>query len=97
MFGIFRNGPTRRYLCYLAFLAPVRLASAALQNITVDDQDFSLLTYAPSADWRHDPLIGWEHDFYNESRSYTWMPNAFVSFNFTGACHLHSQPCYKMS
>lgn len=88
MFGIIRNISTRLHiLLVLAYLSNLRPASAAPQNITVDDQDFSLFTYRPAGNWSHDPLLGWEHDFYGDSRSYTWLPNAYVSFTFTGACH----------
>jgi len=59
--------------------------SAALQNVTIDDQVFSKITYSPASDWFHDPLIGWEYQFYNGSRSYTYVPGAFASFTFTGS------------
>lgn len=57
---------------------------AALQNVTVDDQDFTRIKYTNSDDWKHDPLIGLEHQFYNGSRSFTYVPGASASFSFTG-------------
>jgi hypothetical protein len=61
------------------------LVSAALQNATVDDQDLSLISYINPGDWFHDPLIGWEYQFNNGSRSYTWIPGASASLTFTGS------------
>lgn len=60
------------------------LVSAALQNTTIDDQDFSRISYVNASDWEHFPLAGYEDDFYNGTRSYTYVPGAFASFNFTG-------------
>jgi hypothetical protein len=57
---------------------------AALQNITIDDQDFTRITYENPGDWKHDPLIGYEYQFYNGSRSYTYVPGASASLSFTG-------------
>jgi len=56
----------------------------ALQNMTFDDQDFSVITYKNPEDWKHDPLVGFEYQFYNGSRSYTYVPGASASFGFTG-------------
>ncbi|KIM25525.1 hypothetical protein M408DRAFT_10361 [Serendipita vermifera MAFF 305830] len=65
----------------LALLPPV---FAVPQNSTIDDQDFSKITYVNPMDWDHSPLTGWEDHFYNGSRSYTWTPGATASFTFTG-------------
>jgi hypothetical protein len=66
-------------------LSPTALVSAALQNASVDDQDFSKISYINPLDWSHDPLIGWEYQFFNGSRSYTYIPGASASLTFTGA------------
>ena len=60
------------------------LVSAALQNTTIDDQDFSRISYVTASNWDHYPLTGYETFFYNRSRSYTYVPGAYASFNFTG-------------
>lgn len=93
MFGIFRNNsnpfPIFLILSYFTFLPSYLVfVSAALQNSTVDDQDFGLLSYVPPGNWSHDPLLGWETHFYNDSRSYTYMPGAYVTLTFTGAYHM---------
>jgi hypothetical protein len=63
---------------------------AALENSTIDDQDFSQIDYQPPSFWSHDPLIGYEQLFYDGSRSYTYTPKANATFVFTG--QLHAMP-----
>ena len=71
--------------CALILLALLpAFVFAVAQNSTIDDQDFSKITYAKATDWDHYPLTGWEVDFYNGSRSYTYVPGATASFTFTG-------------
>lgn len=60
------------------------LISAAPRNTTYDDQDFARITYTNDNDWQHQPLAGYEANFYNGSRSYTYVPGASATFNFIG-------------
>jgi hypothetical protein len=68
---------------FMALCFPISVLSA-LQNITIDDQDFTRITYMSSTNWKHDPLIGYEYEFNNGSRSYTYVPGASASLSFTG-------------
>ena len=70
------------FLFLLAFAT--HNAAAALVNATIDDQNFSLISYAPSNRWNHEPLLGWEDDFHNRSRSFTYSRAAIATFVFTG-------------
>ncbi|KIM20045.1 hypothetical protein M408DRAFT_30707 [Serendipita vermifera MAFF 305830] len=60
------------------------VVSAVPQNTTVDDQDYSRITYTNSEDWSHDPLQGYESFFVNGSRSFTYVRGASASFTFNG-------------
>ena len=68
------------------------LATADLQNSTIDDQIFSRINYVQPQYWAHDPLIGWEEQFFNGSRSYTYTPGAYASFTFTGEYFARPSP-----
>jgi hypothetical protein len=68
---------------FMALYFPISVL-AALQNITIDDQDLTRIIYMNSTDWKHDPLLGYEYEFYNGSRSYTYVPGASASLSFTG-------------
>jgi hypothetical protein len=57
---------------------------AALQNITIDDHNYTRIAYTPPSDWLHDPLIGSENLFVGGTRSYTYTPGASASLSFTG-------------
>lgn len=69
----------------LVALLTLHSVSAALVNATIDDQTYSIITYSPSRQWNHQPLQGWENDFYNHSRSFTYSRGATATFVFTGS------------
>lgn len=71
-------------LLALVGLVPLVLVSAAPRNTTVDDHDYSQITYTTADNWSHDPLQGYEIFFVNGTRSFTYVPGASASFTFTG-------------
>ena len=82
MFGSLPLGFLLRVL-FLLVCAPSAI-NAALENSTIDNQDFSKIDYEPSSFWSHGPLLGYYPEFYNGSSSYTWTPGANATFVFTG-------------